>query len=134
MSCRQGSNVGVGHYRSPGTANRSAGLGDVVVGPQSTSSYSMVRHSRSTSRHPARLLAVDADRNFVVGEHTGESSAGELRTLVRVEDVGGRAGQRVLECLDANAASMVIDSRQDSTRRLNLETTARETKPRAIGM
>jgi hypothetical protein len=73
-------------------------------------------------------FAVHADRNAVVGEHAGEGRAGELRTLVGVEDLRlAVLGQRILQPSSTqNAASIVIDTRQDRTRRLNQSiTTAR---------
>jgi hypothetical protein len=36
---------------------------------------------------PPSRFAVHADRNSVAGEHAGEGPTGELRALVRVEDV-----------------------------------------------
>src|ERR1700731_1746965 len=69
-------------------ADRGARLADAVVGPQvdllvlDAAPQTLDEHVVAPSS-----LAVHADRNAVVGEGAGECRAGELRALVRVEDV-----------------------------------------------
>ncbi|MDA9414128.1 hypothetical protein XH81_04570 [Bradyrhizobium sp. CCBAU 25360] len=72
----------------------------------------------------------------MTGEHAGERRAGELRALVGIEDVRlALASESILQRLDQNAASIVIETRHDSTRRVaQSRTTARYTKPRAVGI
>jgi hypothetical protein len=62
--------------------------------------------------------------------------AGELRTLIGVEDVWqSEFLQRFFECLHANSVVSVFDTRQVNTLRVNRSTIATKyTKPRAIGM
>jgi hypothetical protein len=62
--------------------------------------------------------------------------AGELRALVGVEDVRPTVQrQGLLQVSTRNAAYIVIDNRQDNARRVaQSSTTARYTKPRAIGI
>src|SRR5262249_48662853 len=51
---------------------------------------------------PPGALAVHADGDAVVGEHAGEGRTGELRALIRVEDLRlAVLRQRLLQCLDA---------------------------------
>ena len=70
------------------SADRSAGLADTVVGPQiDLLIFDAAPQPLDEDVIPPSSFAVHADRDFVVGEHAGESLAGELRTLVRVEDV-----------------------------------------------
>jgi hypothetical protein len=85
---------------------------------------------------PPSPFAVVADRNVVVGEHTGEGRPRELRPLVRNEDLQlAMLRQGILQGLDAECRSIVIDRRHDRTRRLaQSSTTAIYTKPRAIVM
>src|SRR5271169_3850839 len=70
------------------TADRGAGLADAVVGPQidllvlDAAPQALDEYVVAPSS-----LAVHADRNAVTGERAGERPAGELRALVRVEDV-----------------------------------------------
>src|SRR5215208_8282943 len=70
-------------------------------------------------------LAIHADRDPVPGQHAGEDLAGELAALIGVEDLRpAMAGQSLFQGSTQNAASIVIDSRQVSTRRLNQSMTA----------
>src|SRR5271169_459577 len=85
------------------TADRGAGLADAVVGPQidllvlDAAPQALDEYVVAPSS-----LAIHADRDTVVGEHAGESRAGELRALVGVEDVRfAVTGQGVLQRFDA---------------------------------
>ena len=63
----------------------------------------------------------------VVGKHACEGLTGELRALVGVEDLQlAVASHGIPQGLDADAAPIVIDSRHDSTRRLNQSSTTAE--------
>src|SRR5258708_35842193 len=68
-------------------ANRSTRLADAVVSPQ-IDLFVFDAAPQPLDEHviPPGPLAVHADRDGVVGEHAGERCAGELRTLVCVED------------------------------------------------
>jgi hypothetical protein len=72
----------------------------------------------------------------VTGEHAGEGWTGELQALSGIEDLRlAVTSQGVSSVSTQNAASIVVDNRQDSVRRLaQSSTTARWTKPCAIGM
>jgi hypothetical protein len=68
-----------------------------------TSSYSTLRHSRSTNTlfRPASVPSVLIAMAFLIGRR-GERSCCELRALVCVEDVRlAVSGQRLLQRLDA---------------------------------
>ena len=65
-------------------------------------------------------FTVHADGYAIAGERAGEGLASELRALVGVEYLRlAVARQGVLQRLDAERASIVIDSRHARTRRLN---------------
>src|SRR6266404_1355189 len=70
------------------SADRAARLADAVIGPQV---HFLVFDAAPEpfDKHvvPPRALAVHADRDAVVGEHAGKSLSGELRALIRVEDL-----------------------------------------------
>jgi hypothetical protein len=68
--------------------------------------------------HPASPT-VHAYLDLDCSQHTGEGIGGEVATLMGIADIGlAETGQRLLQGLDAKAASMVFDSRQASTSRL----------------
>src|SRR5437588_12860345 len=70
--------------------------------------------------HPA-ALAIHRDADAVALQHIGEGKAGELRTLIGVEDLRHAvAGDRLFE----KSASIVFDSRQARTLRLAQSITA----------
>ena len=75
--------------------------------------------------HPA-AAAVHRDADAGFDQHAREGRSGELAALVGVEDLGPAVpGQRLLQGLDArHEASIVFDSRQDSTARLAQSMTA----------
>src|SRR6267142_5409014 len=70
------------------SADRAARLADGVIGPQV---HLLVFDAAPEpfDKHvvPPCALAVHADRDAVVGEHACKSLSGELRALIRVEDV-----------------------------------------------
>src|SRR5882672_11902194 len=84
-------------------ADRSAGLADAVIGPQiHLLVFDAAPQPLDENVVPPSALAVHADRNAVVGEHTSECLAGELRALVGIEDVRlAMTSQGVLQRLDA---------------------------------
>ena len=68
--------------------------------------------------------AVHADGDLVFDQHASERRAGELAALIRVEDRRlAMAGRASSSASTQNAASIVIDTRHDSTRRLNQSST-----------
>lgn len=72
-----------------------------------------------------RALAVHADRDLVGDQHAGEIGAGELASLIGIENLRPAVfGQSLLQGLDAESGPIVIDSRQARTRWLNQSTTA----------
>ena len=84
-------------------ANRSAGFADAVVGPQI---HLLVFDAapKPLDEHvvPPSPLAVHADGDPVLDQHTSERGTGELAALIRVDDLGlAIAGESVLKCLDA---------------------------------
>src|SRR4029077_953311 len=85
------------------SADRVTRVTDAVVGPQI---YFLVFDAapQPLDEHvvPPGALAVHADGDAVVGEHSGERRAGELRALVGVEDLRlAVMGQGILQCRDA---------------------------------
>src|SRR5712691_8617001 len=84
-------------------ADRSAGLADAIVGPQiHLLVFDAAPQALDEHVVPPSPFAVHADRNVVVGERTGEGRAGELRTLVCIEDVRlAVTSQSILQRLDA---------------------------------
>jgi hypothetical protein len=75
-----------------------------------------------------------ADGDALADKRAGEGRTGELRALIGVEDVRLAVTSQNL-CQLQNVASIVIDSRHASARRLKQSsTTAKKTNPRAIGM
>ena len=107
-------------------ADRGAGLADAVVGVQ----IDLLVLDRSPDPLDEDVvapgaLAVHADRDLVLRSAAGEGLAGELAALIGVEDL--RLSVLASASSSASmqkAASIVIDSRQASTRRLNQSTTA----------
>src|SRR5207244_7759390 len=84
------------------SADRAARLADAVIGPQV---HLLVFDAAPEpfDKHvvPPRALAVHADRDAVVGEHAGKSLSGELRALIRVEDLRlAVTSQGILKRLD----------------------------------
>lgn len=72
-----------------------------------------------------RALAVHADGDAVADQHRGEGPAGELRALIGVEYLGlAEPRHRLLDGSMQKPTSMVMDSRQASTLRLNQSITA----------
>ena len=68
---------------------------------------------------------VHADGDFLPVQHAGEGERSELTALVGVENLRfPEARKRFLQCLDAEVASIVIDTRPASTFRLNQSTMA----------
>ena len=68
--------------------------------------------------HPA-FPAVHAYLDLGCSQYTDEGIAGEVAALTAIADIGlAETGQRLLQGVDAKAASMVFDSRQASTLRL----------------
>jgi len=84
-------------------ADRSAGLADTVVGPQvHLLVFETAPQPLDEDVVPPGAFAVHADRNVVVGEHTGEGLARELRTLIGVEGIRlAVMRQSILQRLDA---------------------------------
>src|SRR5450756_2176315 len=84
-------------------ADRSAGLADAVVGVQiHLLIFDAAPKPLDEDIIPPGPFAVHADCNVVVGEHTGEGRASELRALICVEYLRlAVTSQSVLECLDA---------------------------------
>src|SRR5208283_5248370 len=83
-----------------------------------------------------RAAAIHADRDRVLQQQASECGAGELAAL-SVLKISGRPylANASSTASRQNSTSMVIDSRQARTRRLNQSiTAARYTKPRAIGI
>src|SRR5260370_25680651 len=70
------------------TANRITGVRDAVVGPQ-IDLLVLDAAPQSLNEHvvPPSTLAIHADRNAVVDECSGEGGAGELRALLRAENL-----------------------------------------------
>jgi hypothetical protein len=67
--------------------------------------------------HPA-FPAVHAYLDLGCSQYTDEGIAGEVAALTAIADIGlAETGQRLLQGVDAKAASMVFDSRQASTSR-----------------
>src|SRR6202042_2695300 len=84
-------------------ADRSTRLANAVVGSQ-IDLLVLDAPPQAFDEHvvPPSSLAVHADSNAVVGEHAGERRAGELRALVRVEDVRlAMKGQSIRQRFDA---------------------------------
>jgi hypothetical protein len=70
-------------------------------------------------------FTVHADGDVVFLQQPGEDIAGELAALVGVEYLRPAVfGQRLSDRFRQKKTSMVIDTRQDKTRRLNQSTTA----------
>src|SRR4249920_646743 len=86
-----------------GTADRSAGFADAVIGPQiHLLVFDAAPQPLDEDVVPPSPLTVHADRNAVVGEHAGKSRARELRTLVGVEDLWlAVTSESILKGLDA---------------------------------
>src|SRR5271169_3997764 len=84
-------------------AERSAGFTDAVVSPQiDFLVFDAAPQPFDEHVVPPSAFAVHADRNAVVGKHAGEGPAGELRALVRIEDVRfAVTSQGILQRLDA---------------------------------
>src|SRR3974390_1176870 len=70
-------------------ADRGAGLGDAVIGPQ-IDLLILYRSPEPLDEDVVApgALAVHADLDAVVGQQTGEGGAGELAALIGVEDLG----------------------------------------------
>src|SRR5207253_8896765 len=69
-------------------ADRSAGVADAFVGPQiHLLVFDAAPQPLDEDIVPPSPFAVHADRNAVVGEHASKGRAGELRALVRIEDL-----------------------------------------------
>jgi hypothetical protein len=85
---------------------------------------------------PPAPETIHADLDAVIEEQTRERGTGELRALVGVEDLRSAvARDGLLDGAMQKALSSVMESRQLKTRRVAQSiTTARYTKPRAIGM
>ena len=68
----------------------------------------------------AAPASIHADLDPVIPQHLGKLVAGELRTLIRIEDAGiAEPGERAsLSASTQNPAVSVFDSRQESTRRV----------------
>lgn len=89
MCRRQGSNEGGGNYRSRDTGRSIASLADGFVGPQvNLLVFDAAPQPLDEHVVPPSAFTVHADGDAVAGERAGEGHAGELRTLVGVEDVG----------------------------------------------
>ena len=106
-------------------AYRSAGVADAFVGPQI---HLLVFNAapKPLDEHivPPSAPAVHADGDLVFDQHASERRAGELAALIRVEDRRlAMAGRASSSASTQNAASIVIDTRHDSTRRLNQSST-----------
>jgi hypothetical protein len=85
----------------------------------------MVRHRRSTKTLSRQAPLPSWRAGFE--KHAGEAGTGKLAALIRIENVRPAvAGQRFIQSLDQNSASMVIDNRQARTRRLNQSATIDE--------
>src|SRR5450756_2292363 len=84
-------------------ADRSAGLADAVVGVEiHLLIFDAAPKPLDEDIIPPGPFAVHADCNVVVGKHTGEGRARELRTLIRVEDLRlAVTSQSILQRLDA---------------------------------
>jgi hypothetical protein len=67
----------------------------------------------------AAPASTHADLDPVIPQHRGELVAGELGTLIGIEDARlAEPSEGLAQCLDADPAFSVFDSRQDSTRRV----------------
>ena len=68
--------------------DRSTGLGDAVVSSQiHLLVFDAAPQAFDEDVVPPGALAVHADRDAVLDQHAGECGAGELRALVRIEDL-----------------------------------------------
>src|ERR1700737_1075374 len=106
-------------------ADRNASLGYTFVGPQiHLLVFDAAPQALDEHVVPPSSFTVHADRNAVAGQHTGEGRASELRALVGIEDVRLAVTAKASSSVSTqNAASMVIDTPHDSTRRLNQSST-----------
>ena len=107
-------------------AQRSARFGDGVVGLE-VDLLVLHRSPEPLDEHVVApgALAVHADGDPVLFEDAGKRLAGELTALVAIENLGLAVfADRLLERLNAEAASIVIDTRCENTRRLNQSMTA----------
>src|SRR4051812_10183601 len=84
-------------------ADRGAGVADAFVGPQIHLLFlAAAPQPLDEDITPPSPFAVHADRNAAVGQHASEGRAGELRALVRIEDLRlAVMGHRILQRLDA---------------------------------
>ena len=105
--------------------NRFAGVGHAVVGAEiHLLVFDAAPQPLDEDVVSPRTFAVHADRDAVLDQQAGERGARELRALVGVEDLRlAVLGQRLLRVSTQKAASMVIDTRHDRTRRLNQSST-----------
>src|SRR5206468_5483138 len=85
------------------SADRGAGVGHAVVGPQvDLLVFDAAPQPLDEHVVPPSPFTVHADSDAVAGERAGEGRAGELRALIRVEDFRPAVTrQSVLQCLDA---------------------------------
>src|ERR1700704_2853457 len=107
------------------TTNRCARFSDAVVGFQiPLLIFDAAPQPLDEHVVPPSPFAVHADCNAVVGEHAGEGRPRELRTW-SVLEISGLPCFAKASCSVStqNAASIVIDTRHDRTRRLNQSST-----------
>jgi hypothetical protein len=70
-------------------------------------------------------LAIHADLDAFFFEPSGEGFTAELTSLIGVEDLRlAVLAESLFQCFDTERCLQVIDTRQDSTRRLNQSMTA----------
>src|SRR3954464_15727234 len=122
----KGSNPGACCCKMPGKADRSLGFCNTVVGPKvDLFVFDRAPNPLDEDVVAPGAFAVPADRNGVVPQQTGDRDAGELATLVGIEISGLPYWASAASTASRQkATARVIDTRQDSTLRLNQSTTA----------
>ena len=107
-------------------AERCAGLGDAVIGLE----IDFLVFDRAPEPFDEDVVApgafaVHADRDSVVGQQAGEGGAGELAAWSVLKISGAPCLARASSTASMQkSASMLIDTRQDKTRRVNQSITA----------
>src|SRR3954454_19195927 len=122
----QGSNAGACCCKTPGNGRSKPWLLQHCLGPKvDLFVFDRTPNPLDEDVVAPGAFAVPADRNGVVPQQTGERDAGELATLVGIENLGLPYWASAASTASRQkSTARVIDTRQDSTLRLNQSTTA----------